>query len=155
MCSRLNATNGPGRNDTGFAPWRVRLHRDRSHELILNFLLILSSPVTFSGLKNEKWICFVWFCFIVRTMLSFFLGKRKINFNHLIASWVSRWGRTRHGAKPAATPGRIPSQKWRTCWSYPFRRQNLFGWSASERLQSELWRLGIEPKTVDRNNGLF
>ena len=39
----------------------------------------------------------------------FFLSKRKINFKHLIATVVesmwgqTRWGRTHHEAKPAAT----------------------------------------------------
>ena len=67
-------------------------------------LSISSSPVTFNGSKNEKQTCFVWFCFIVRTMLTFFLGKRKINFEYLIACWVDV-GANSHGAKPAATHG--------------------------------------------------
>ena len=57
------------------------------------------------GLRTRVYtICFVWFCFIVRIMLSFFLCKRKMNFKHLIASWVdmgsnslganSPWGET-------------------------------------------------------------
>ena len=35
-------------------------------------LSILSSPVTFSWLKNEKQTCFVWSCFVVCIVLSFF-----------------------------------------------------------------------------------
>ena len=65
-------------------------------------LSISSSPITFKGLKDGKWTCLVWFCSIVRTMVSFFLGKRKINFKHLIASWVDV-GANPVGAKLGAT----------------------------------------------------
>ena len=36
----------------------------------------------YNELKYKKWPCFVWFCFIMPTMLFVLLGKRRINFIH-------------------------------------------------------------------------
>ena len=90
---------------TGFAPWRVHPHRVRPHEIILNFL-----HVYFEFISQRQWIKELeinMFCFIVCTILSFFLSMRKVNLKHLIAGWVnvganSPWGETgRHRLRHA------------------------------------------------------
>ena len=66
-------------NDTGFAPCRVHPHRVRTSVLILNFHLRVpsSSP-------SQNIFCVILFHHVHNIV--FFLGKRKINFKHLIAS---------------------------------------------------------------------
>ena len=86
---------------------RPKMQSTLVNALLLLLLLLVKTfyfefVFTFSGFKNEKWTCFVWFCSIMPSVLFVLLGKRKIHFEHLINESI--WVKTRLSAKPPATP---------------------------------------------------